>query len=229
MIASSAVPPAALDLLITQGFDATSVDELAAAAGISRSTFFRRFGSKENMVFADQEMIITHVETTLAASSVDAITTLIDAAHVVFDQYTVNPEGAQLRHKLLSSVPSLRERELVSTHRYERAFYGFLNRRDLAKSATEKSLCLGVSAGLVAIHNDHLRCWLKDAQCTDRTKLANDVRQFLNRFADLLDPGQAAAAPKPAAPSVVVSVLDAGADEQAILQAVSRALKEHGN
>ena len=56
MIASSAVPPAALDLLITQGFDATSVDELAAAAGISRSTFFRRFGSKENMVFADQEM-----------------------------------------------------------------------------------------------------------------------------------------------------------------------------
>ncbi|MFD1375253.1 TetR/AcrR family transcriptional regulator [Micrococcus antarcticus] len=229
MIASSAVPPAALDLLITQGFDATSVDELAAAAGISRSTFFRRFGSKENMVFADQEMIITHVETTLAASSVNAITTLIDAAHVVFDQYTVNPEGAQLRHKLLSSVPSLRERELVSTHRYERAFYGFLNRRDLAKSATEKSLCLGVSAGLVAIHNDHLRSWLKDAQCTDRTKLANDVRQFLNRFADLLDPGQAAAAPKPAAPSVVVSVLDAGADEQAILQAVSRALKEHGN
>ncbi|WP_426733651.1 TetR/AcrR family transcriptional regulator [Glutamicibacter sp. 2E12] len=229
MIASSAVPPAALDLLITQGFDATSVDELAAAAGISRSTFFRRFGSKENMVFADQEMIITHVETTLAASSVDAITTLIDAAHVVFDQYTVNPEGAQLRHKLLSSVPSLRERELVSTHRYERAFYGFLNRRDLAKSATEKSLCLGVSAGLVAIHNDHLRSWLKDAQCTDRTKLANDVRQFLNRFPDLLDPGQAAAAPKPAAPSVVVSVLDAGADEQAILQAVSRALKEHGN
>jgi len=228
MIASSAVPPSALDLLITQGFDATSVDELAAAAGISRSTFFRRFGSKENMVFADQEMIIAHVETTLAASSVDAITTLIDAAHVVFDQYTVNPEGAALRHKLLSSVPSLRERELVSTHRYERAFFGFLKRRDLAKTASEKSMCLGVSAGLVAIHNDHLRSWLKDAHSTDRTKLANDVRQFLNRFADLLDPDQKATPAKPAAPSVVVSVLDAGAEKKDILQAVSRALKEHG-
>lgn len=228
MIASSAVPPAALDLLITQGFDATSVDELAAAAGISRSTFFRRFGSKENMVFADQEMIITHVQTTLAASSVDAISTLIDAAHVVFDQYTINPEGARLRHTLLSSVPSLRERELVSTHRYERAFYEFLRRRELAKSAAEKSLCLGVSAGLVAIHNDHLRSWLKDPQSTNRSKLAEDVRQFLNRFADLLDPEQTAAAPKSAAPSVVVSVLDSAADEQAILQAVSRALKERG-
>ncbi|WP_421015579.1 helix-turn-helix domain-containing protein, partial [Glutamicibacter creatinolyticus] len=52
------MPVAALELLIDQGFDATSVDELANAAGMSRSTFFRRFGSKENMVFADQEMII---------------------------------------------------------------------------------------------------------------------------------------------------------------------------
>lgn len=108
MISSSAVPSAALDLLITQGFDTTSVDELAATAGMSRSTFFRRFGSKENMVFADQEMIITHVKTTLAASSVSATQTLIDAAHVVFDQYTMNPEAAQLRHRLLSSVPAAR-------------------------------------------------------------------------------------------------------------------------
>lgn len=226
MIASSAVPPAALDLLISQGFDATSVDELATAAGISRSTFFRRFGSKENMVFADQEMIITHVQTTLAASSVDAISTLIDAAHVVFDQYTVNPEGAQLRHKLLASVPSLRERELVSTHRYERAFYDFLARRGLATSATDKSLCLGVSAGLVAIHNDHLRSWIKDPSSTDRSKLAHDVRLFLSRFADLLDSEGSDASETAPVPTVVVSVLDSGADEQSILQAVSAALKE---
>lgn len=226
MIASSAVPPAALDLLISQGFDATSVDELAAAAGISRSTFFRRFGSKENMVFADQEMIITHVQTTLAASSVDAISTLIDAAHVVFDQYTVNPEGAQLRHKLLSSVPSLRERELVSTHRYERAFYDFLARRNLANTASEKSLCLGVSAGLVAIHNDHLRTWIKDPNSTDRSKLAHDVRLFLERFADLLGADGTGTEATSPAPTVVVSVLDSGADEQAILQAVSAALKD---
>lgn len=227
MIASSAVPPTALDLLISQGFDTTSVDELAAAAGISRSTFFRRFGSKENMVFADQEMIITHVQTTLAASSVDAISTLIDAAHVVFDQYTVNPEGARLRHRLLSSVPSLRERELVSTHRYERAFYDFLVRRELANTASEKSLCLGVSAGLVAIHNDHLRTWIKDPASTDRSKLAHDVRLFLERFADLLggeNTGTTAASPTP---TVIVSVIDPGSDEQSILKAVSAALKEH--
>ena len=226
MISSSAVPSAALDLLITQGFDTTSVDELAATAGMSRSTFFRRFGSKENMVFADQEMIITHVKTTLAASSVSATQTLIDAAHVVFDQYTMNPEAAQLRHRLLSSVPSLRERELVSTHRYERAFYDFLSARELAASAPHRALCLGISAGLVAIHNDHLRLWLRDPSATDRERLAGDVRLFLDRFADLLDPGNA---PKSSArsPRVVVSVLDEGSDEQTVLDAVAKALREH--
>ncbi|MGN0128649.1 TetR family transcriptional regulator [Glutamicibacter soli] len=226
MIPSSAVPSAALNLLITQGFDATSVDELATAAGISRSTFFRRFGSKENMVFADQEMIITHVETTLAASSVDATQTLIDAAHVVFDQYTANPEAAQLRHKLLSSVPSLRERELVSTHRYERAFYQFLARRDLVSTPAAHALGLGVSAGLVAIHNDHLRMWLREPHSTDRTKLAHDVLIFLERFSDVLNPNDESRKPASATPSVVVSVLPAGADEQSILDAVAKALRE---
>ncbi|MFJ2619403.1 TetR/AcrR family transcriptional regulator [Glutamicibacter sp. NPDC087344] len=225
MIPSSAVPSAALNLLITQGFDATSVDELATAAGISRSTFFRRFGSKENMVFADQEMIITHVETTLASSSVDAQQTLIDTAHVVFDQYTANPEAAQLRHQLLSSVPSLRERELVSTHRYERAFYRFLSRRELVSTPAARALGLGLSAGLVAIHNDHLRMWLRDPHSTDRTKLAQDVMSFLERFEDVLQPQHAAKKPEKSARTVVVSVLSSGADEQSILDAVSQALK----
>ncbi|MDR4531910.1 TetR family transcriptional regulator [Glutamicibacter sp. PS] len=225
MIASSAVPPAALDLLITQGFDATSVDELAAAAGISRSTFFRRFGSKENMVFADQEMIITHVQTTLAASSVSVTQTLLDAAHVVFDQYTANPEAARLRHKLLSSVAALRERELVSTHSYERAFNDFLKSRGLCETPANRSLCLGLSAGLVAIHNDHLRLWLRDAQATNRDRLAKDVRLFLDRFADLLEPDEAGAA-RGRSVNVVVSVLDPGADEQEVLAAVSEALRQ---
>ncbi|HAY42595.1 MAG TPA: TetR family transcriptional regulator [Micrococcaceae bacterium] len=229
MISSSAVPSAALDLLITQGFDTTSVDELAATAGMSRSTFFRRFGSKENMVFADQEMIITHVKTTLAASSVSAAQTLIDAAHVVFDQYTMNPEAAQLRHRLLSSVPSLRERELVSTHRYERAFYDFLSARELTSTPAQRALSLGISAGLVAIHNDHLRLWLRDPSATDREHLAADVSLFLDRFADLLDPSHAPKTKPSRTPRVVVSVLDAGDDEQAVLDAVSKALREHRN
>lgn len=227
MITSSAVPVAALELLIDQGFDATSVDELANAAGMSRSTFFRRFGSKENMVFADQEMIITHLQTVLGTSSAPTMQALTEAVSVVFDQYTANPPAAELRHQLLQEVPALRDRELVSTHRFERAFNDYLRAKGLFAAPGERSLRLGLSAALVSIHNDHLRTWLRDHAATGRDELAADVRRFLSRFADLISPEQAETAPGQRT-TVVVSVINPGGDQQAVLDEVAQALKQVG-
>src|SRR5690606_22536266 len=38
---------AAMELFATKGYEATTVDEIAAAAGVARRTFFRHFRSKE--------------------------------------------------------------------------------------------------------------------------------------------------------------------------------------
>lgn len=43
----------ALDLFTTKGFDATTVDDIAAAAGIGRRTFFRYHASKNDVVWGD--------------------------------------------------------------------------------------------------------------------------------------------------------------------------------
>ncbi len=42
-----------LAMFSEQGFDVTSVDEIAAAAGIGRRTFFRYFKSKNDAVWGD--------------------------------------------------------------------------------------------------------------------------------------------------------------------------------
>lgn len=49
------------------GFDAVTVDQIAAAAGVSPRTFFRYFGSKEAVLFADQDEIIDVLVTALAS------------------------------------------------------------------------------------------------------------------------------------------------------------------
>jgi AcrR family transcriptional regulator len=219
----------ALELLIRQGYNTTPVEELADAAGISRSTFFRKFGSKEDMVFADHERILARVDDALAAATVDPLTAVAEAALMVFDQHVRNRETSLLRNRLLHQVPTLRDRELVTTHRYERSFRHHLQ-ASLPEADGRDFGAVAYAAAVVAVHNKVLRQWLRDAgsssddrpDTTAPTQLARELRALVNIFRPSLLP---AAVPDPGRPAVVVTVLDPGAATGQILDAVREALE----
>ncbi|AWW39785.1 TetR family transcriptional regulator [Streptomyces sp. AS58] len=58
---------AAVELFTTQGYDRTTVDEIAAAVDVSQRTFFRYFSGKEDAALALQKLSVAHFAEALAA------------------------------------------------------------------------------------------------------------------------------------------------------------------
>jgi len=61
----------ALDLFATKGFDETTVEDIAAAAGIGRRTFFRYHPSKNDVVWGDFDNELDHLRRWLASCPPD--------------------------------------------------------------------------------------------------------------------------------------------------------------
>src|SRR3954451_1699915 len=61
----------AKDLFVEKGYDETTIDDLAAAAGMSKRTFFRYFASKEELVMGKYEILGEQLAEDLAARPAD--------------------------------------------------------------------------------------------------------------------------------------------------------------
>jgi AcrR family transcriptional regulator len=106
------VAEVAFDLFAERGFEVTTADEVAAAAGISRASFFRLFSSKEEAVFVALEATGVVIAAALAERPAreDPWTALRSAFTVAIDQYLDDPGQALARARLAQQNPALRAR-----------------------------------------------------------------------------------------------------------------------
>jgi AcrR family transcriptional regulator len=206
---------AAIDVFTRQGYDATTVDDLADAVELSRSTFFRRFGSKEDVVFADHELLLDRVESSLATTTRAPLEAVAAAGWLVFEHHVERREVSVARFALLHDVPALRDRELITSHRYERAFTQFL-RGALPDTPDREYVSVAFAAAAVALHNAILRRWLFDPDTDLVPELRSQLRALIRSFGSRK--------PEPIQRRVVVTVVEPGADEEAILESVRAAL-----
>ncbi|MGN0063004.1 MAG: TetR/AcrR family transcriptional regulator [Nocardioides sp.] len=152
---------AAFALFEERGYEATTVDDVAERAGVGRTTFFRAFRSKEDVIFPDHAAVVGAIEDRLAtATDTTALLAVTEAARLVLLHYLHEGARARTRYGLTRSVPALRAREIAGQQRYQRTFRGFLHEwmGGTAASALRAEL---MANAVVTAHNHVLRRWLR--------------------------------------------------------------------
>jgi AcrR family transcriptional regulator len=118
----------ALTLLTDRDFESVTIDEMAAAAGVSRRTFFRYFASKEDVVFAflDQWAMRLWEEIVARPPEEDPVT----AVQHSFRQLVAAYEGRSLALvRLVRQTPSLRAQEHINREHLRLGVVEALGRR----------------------------------------------------------------------------------------------------
>lgn len=141
----------AIRLFAEQGYDATTVNEVAAAAGVAAMTVYRNFPTKEDLVLYDdfdQVAAATITELPATGSLADRIARTMLAT---FELATAHDREFLLtRLRLMISTPALQARHLDSQYRLQEAFVTAIRAGSTDPSLEFRaraaaSACLGVA------------------------------------------------------------------------------------
>jgi mycofactocin system transcriptional regulator len=187
----------ALRLFTERGFHETTVDEIAAAAGVSRRTFFRYYDAKSDVLWNEFDHEVETITKLLAAASgdlpmMDAVReAVLEANHYRADDV---PE-LRMRMHLVSSVPELAASAARHYDAWERAVSAYVAGR--TGQPADSLYPLAVGRAVLATCRAAYERWSARADADLTVYLDAALRALAGGFADPAD----AAEPQPPAGS----------------------------
>ncbi|GGO95055.1 TetR family transcriptional regulator [Wenjunlia tyrosinilytica] len=228
---------AAMELFATRGYEATTVDEIATAAGVARRTFFRHFKSKEEAIFPDHEDTLDRCAQILSSADPreHPLDTVCRGIKEVLRMYAESPAVSVERYRLTREVPALREREIASVARYQRLFTSYLlgHFPEAAHhNGDDDPLLAEVAAtAVVAAHNHVLRRWLRAGGKGDvEAQLDHAFEVIRETFGTGIGAGRRRTSPAAASTQgdVLVTVARTDAPLEDVMRTIEKALEGRG-
>jgi AcrR family transcriptional regulator len=140
---------AALDLFVENGYEETTVAQIADRAGLNRATFFRHFADKREVLFGGEDVLAGLFAEAINAAPVGATLTECLQAALAAAGAVMTPQQrakAAKRVQILTANTELQERGLLKHARIARSICAALRMR----GADELTARLGAEVAMLA-------------------------------------------------------------------------------
>ncbi|MFF8642985.1 TetR family transcriptional regulator [Streptomyces sp. NPDC015345] len=175
-LVSDELTESALQLLALKGYDGVTIDEIVAAAGVSRRTFFRYFASKEDVVVQFLADMGSDMRTELADRPADERPSeaLLHAVRIPLRACAADSERALCVVRLILRTPALHARFLERQAHWRDDLTTQLGQR--LGLAPETELYPGLAAGMALTAFDAvLRRWCDSDGADDPAALLDQA------------------------------------------------------
>ena len=174
---------AADELFAARGFDNVSVSDIAAQADVGRTTFFRYFGDKQEVVFAQEQQMLDAIAEVaqqelfpVARTATEAVEQLRPIVVALCDRATADLDAYARHSLLLEQHLELRGRDAVKIQQI-----GVLLAEILVGRGTDEATAVFASQIALACYQTGQRRAKTPASLTDETRAAFDQAATLGQ------------------------------------------------
>ncbi len=182
---------AAITLFEERGYEATTVAEIAQAAGLTKRTFFRYFADKREVLFMgsaelQDAWVRSIADAPVQASPMEAVEAALDAVAGLFSE---RHPFARVRARIIGANPELQERELIKLAKLADAVAEALQARGVPGPAA----ALAAQTGVTVFHDAFARWVGQD----DPEAMRRLIDESLADLRAVVMDGAGAPAPRP--------------------------------